>query len=262
VEGASSRAPTYPPWPSPAPVGVVPCLAVSADSRAPRLSAPHPLPPTSRLLPAARLQGSSELDQLNGIFKLLGTPSESSWPKFSSLRAVQMGLLGPFAEHHTISLGPDGALCKLPKNMLRKRLPAEGYTPALALQAAQAAQAAAQAAAASGAAPPPPPPCLYKTTALGDSGYELLNSMLTCDPERRSTAAAALHHAWFSAEPLPQPLSRAEIRQMRRQRDEAIASGAHQQAIAQQRAQAASKVAAEHAATIAASIQQRFGFAR
>ena len=62
----------------------------------------------------------------------------------------------------------------------------------------------------------------------------LLNSALACDPAQRVSAAAALEHSWFSAEPLPAPLSRVEIRQLRRNRDEAISSGAHQLAIAQQ----------------------------
>ena len=197
------------------------------------------------------VMGTGDLDQINGIFKLLGTPSEQSWPQFSSLKVVQSATL-PFVENHTISLGPDGALCKLPKNLLRKRLPAEGYTPEIAraeAQAAQAAQAAGQ----------PAPPCAHKTTALSDSGYDLLNSMLTCDPQQRGTASAALEHSWFKCEPLPMPLSRAEIRMLRRQRDDAIASGAHQQAIAQQRAHVASKVAAEQAAAIAASIRERMG---
>ena len=55
------------------------------------------------------------------------------------------------------------------------------------------------------------------------------------------------------------PLSRSEIRQLRRNRENAISSGAHHQALAQQRAQAASQVAATHAAAIAATIKERMG---
>jgi cell division cycle 2-like protein len=180
------------------------------------------------------MQGTGDLDQINTIFRLLGTPSEQSWPKFSSMHAVQSGLI-PFVENHTISLGTDGALAKLPKNSLRKRFPASGYTPA--------AQSTSQ----------------HRTTALSENGFELLNSTLTCDPEQRASAGVALGHAWFREAPLPTPLTRSEIRQLRRNRDEAISSGAHQQAIAQQRAQAASKVAAEQAAAIAATIKERMG---
>ena len=88
----------------------------------------------------------------------------------------------------------------------------------------------------------------FRTTALSDAGFALLNSALTCDPSQRVSAAAALEHSWFLAEPLPAPLSRVEIRQLRRNRDEAISSGAHQLAIAQQRAQ-------QNASAIAASIR-------
>ena len=185
------------------------------------------------------VQGTGDLDQINCIFKLLGTPSESSWPAYGSLQVVQSATL-PFVESHTISLGSDGSLVKLPKNLLRKRFPAEGYVPPAPGQ-------------------PPPPPQQHRTTALSDAGFELLNGMLTCNPEQRATAASALQHPWFTAEPLPAPLSRFDIRQLRRQRDEAISSGAHQQAIAQQRAQAASKVAQEQAAAIAAAMRERMG---
>jgi len=185
------------------------------------------------------MQGTGEIDQINTIFKLLGTPSEHSWPKFPSMRAVQVAVF-PFVDYHTISLGPDGSLVKLPKNSLRKKFPAEGFTPdasAIALQ----------------------PQPQHRSTALSESGFALLNAALTCDPEQRVTAAAALEHVWFQEEPLAVPLSRSEIRQLRRNRDDAISSGAHHQALAQQRAQAASKVAAEHAAAIAATIKERMG---
>lgn len=173
------------------------------------------------------MQGTGEADQINTIFKLLGTPSEHSWPKFSSLPAVQVAVF-PFVDSHTISLGPDGALIKLPKNQLRKKFPAV-------------------------------PPSQSRTTALSDCGFELLNSTLNCNSEQRISASSALDHAWFKEEPMPVPLSRSEIRQLRRNRDDAISSGAHHQALAQQRAQAASHVAAQHAAAIAATIKERMG---
>jgi len=194
------------------------------------------------------VQGTGEIDQINSIFKLVGTPSEYSWPKFPSLRAVQSALL-PFVDCHTISLGPDGSLVKLPKSSLRKKFPAEGFTPDAASPAQQQQQPQ----------PQPQPQQQPRRTALSDCGFELLSSALTCDPEQRVTAGAALEHAWFKEEPLPVPLSRSEIRQMRRNRDDAISSGAHHHALAQQRAQVASKVAAGHAAAIAATIKERMG---
>ena len=142
----------------------------------------------------------------------------------------------PFVDVHTISLGPDGSLIKLPKSSLRKKFPQEGgYSPDVASTEQS------------------------RRTALSDSGFDLLSALLTCDPEQRVKAAAAMEHVWFLEEPLPVPLSRSEIRQMRRNRDDAINSGAHHQALAQQRAQVASKVAAEHAAAIAATIKERMG---
>ena len=199
------------------------------------------------------VQGTGEIDQINSIFKLVGTPSEYSWPKFPSLRAVQAALL-PFVDCHTISLGPDGSLVKLPKSSLRKKFPAEGFTPDAASPALQQQQPQPQP-----QQPQPQPQPQPRRTALSDCGFELLSSALTCDPEQRVTAGAALEHAWFKEEPLPVPLSRSEIRQMRRNRDDAISSGAHHHALAQQRAQVASKVAAGHAAAIAATIKERMG---
>jgi len=180
------------------------------------------------------LQGTSEPDQVNTIFKLLGTPSEHSWPNFSKLKAVENGLL-QFVECHLIKLGPDGELIKLPKSQLRQKFPAQGYTASAATLGQ------------------------FRTTALSDVGFELLESLLTCDPERRASARGALESPWFTEEPLPAPLSRSEIRNLRRNRDDAVNSGAHHLAIAQQKAQVASKVAAENAAMIVQTIKEKMG---
>ena len=180
-------------------------------------------------------QGASEPAQVDAIFRLLGTPSEHSWPAFGSLRGVQLQLQ-PFVENFTMSLGADGELKRMPKNALRKKLPAVGA----ALSAAGA-------------------PSQHRTTALSDAGFELLNSALTCDPAQRVSARAALDARWLSEEPLPTPLSRREIRQLRRDRDEAIASGAHHLALAQQKAQANAAQAQASAHAIAASIKARMG---
>ena len=158
-------------------------------------------------------QGTSEPDQLNVIFRLIGTPSEHSWPAFPTLPSVASGLY-TFVENFSMSLGPDGSLIRMPKNALRKSFPAVGYTPAAAALSQ------------------------YRSTALSDAGFDLLNTMLTCDPDQRATAAGALDHCWFTADPPPVPLSRSEIRQLRRNRDDAINSGAHQLALAQQRVHA------------------------
>lgn len=182
------------------------------------------------------MQGTGELDQLNTIFRLLGTPTDHSWPTFSALPANAM-LKFPLVDNVTISLGADGQIVKLPKSALRKKFPADGWTPSVAYVAAT-----------------------HKTTALSEAGYELLSGFLTCDPANRLSAAAALRHAWFSESPLPVPLSPAEIRQLSTNREEAIASGAHTQALAQQRAAVARQFASEQAAQIAAQLKMRAGW--
>lgn len=42
---------------------------------------------------------------------------------------------------------------------------------------------------------------------LTDRGLELLNAMLTYDPDRRISARDALAHPYFSEDPPPKPLS-------------------------------------------------------
>ena len=181
-------------------------------------------------------QGMSEADQINTVFKLVGTPSDRSWPGYDALPAVASGLFN-IVDVQERRLGPDGALVLLPKSSLRKKFPPEGSVSAGA--AARPGQS--------------------RTTALSDAGFDLLSSFLTPDPAQRATAAAALHHAWFGAAPPPQPLSRPEIRQLRRNREHAISSGAHQQAIAMQQQQASIRAAADNASLIAASIKERLG---
>jgi len=180
-------------------------------------------------------QGTGENDQINCIFRTMGTPSEHSWPEYPTLPAVTSGLF-VITELHQMTLGPGGELIKLPKNTLRKKFPAVGYSPTAATALNQ-----------------------YRTTALSDAGYEMLNAALTPDPKERVNANKALYYSWFTEEPLPVPLSRSEIRQLRRNRDEAIKDGTHELQIQQQRAQANARIAADSAAQIAANIKARMG---
>ena len=39
---------------------------------------------------------------------------------------------------------------------------------------------------------------------LSESGIDLLNQLLTYDPEKRITARAAMNHPWLAESPLPQ----------------------------------------------------------
>merc|ERR1719291_670490 len=77
-------------------------------------------------------QGTGENDQINCIFRKMGTPSEHSWPEYPSLPGVSSALF-VISELHIMQLGPTGDLIKLPKNTLRKSFPAVGYTPTAAV---------------------------------------------------------------------------------------------------------------------------------
>lgn len=96
--------------------------------------------------------GTTEISQVDNIFRLLGTPDETSWPGFSKLPKAKVRFV------------------KQPDNLLRNKFPAASFT-----------------------GPPP----------LSNAGFDLLNKLLTCDPEKRITADAALNHQWFRELPLP-----------------------------------------------------------
>ncbi|XWS34607.1 hypothetical protein CRYUN_Cryun21dG0052700 [Craigia yunnanensis] len=117
--------------------------------------------------------GKTEFDQLDKIFRILGTPNETIWPGFSKLPGVKVN----FVKHQY--------------NLLRKKFPATSFTG---------------------------------TPVLSDAGFDLLNKLLTYDPEKRITAKAALNHEWFREVPLPKtkafmptfPAQHAQDRRMRR----------------------------------------------
>lgn len=96
--------------------------------------------------------GKTEFDQLDKIFRTLGTPNETIWPGYSKLPGVKVN----FVKHQY--------------NLLRKKFPATSFTG---------------------------------SPVLSDSGFDLLNRLLTYDPERRITAEDALNHEWFREVPLP-----------------------------------------------------------
>ncbi|KAK4357602.1 hypothetical protein RND71_023212 [Anisodus tanguticus] len=117
--------------------------------------------------------GRTEVDQIDKIFRILGTPNETIWPGFSRLPGVKVN----FVKHQY--------------NNLRKIFPATAFTG---------------------------------STVLSDAGYDLLNKLLTYDPEKRITADAALNHEWFREVPLPKskefmptfPAQHAQDRRVRR----------------------------------------------
>ncbi|XP_013591643.1 PREDICTED: cyclin-dependent kinase G-2 [Brassica oleracea var. oleracea] len=104
------------------------------------------------LAKAPLFNGKTEFDQLDKIFRVLGTPNESIWPGFSKLPGVKVN----FVKHQY--------------NLLRKKFPATSFTG---------------------------------SPTLSDAGFDLLNKLLTYDPERRITVDDALKHEWFSEVPLP-----------------------------------------------------------
>ncbi|WCJ38694.1 Protein kinase superfamily protein [Euphorbia peplus] len=121
----------------------------------------------------ALFNGKTEVDQLDKIFRILGTPNETIWPGFSKLPGVKVN----FVKHQY--------------NLLRKKFPATSFTG---------------------------------SPVLSDAGFDLLNKLLTYDPEKRITAEAALNHEWFREVPLPKskdfmptfPAQHAQDRRLRR----------------------------------------------
>ncbi|KAI7996865.1 Cyclin-dependent kinase G-2 [Camellia lanceoleosa] len=111
--------------------------------------------------------GKTEFDQLDKIFRILGTPNETIWPGFSKLPGVKVN----FVKH--------------------QKFPATSFTG---------------------------------SPVLSDAGFDLLNQLLTYDPEKRITAEDALKHEWFREVPLPKskefmptfPAQHAQDRRLRR----------------------------------------------
>nr|WNT93103.1 CDKG1-1 protein [Phyllostachys edulis] len=96
--------------------------------------------------------GKTEIDQLNKIFKILGTPNEQIWPGYSKLPGASVKFV------------------KQQYNRLRDKFPAASFTGG---------------------------------AILSEAGFDLLNRLLTYDPEKRISADAALKHEWFCEVPLP-----------------------------------------------------------
>ncbi|KAL1539270.1 cyclin-dependent kinase [Salvia divinorum] len=117
--------------------------------------------------------GKTEVEQLDKIFRILGTPNETIWPGFSQLPGVKVN----FVKHQY--------------NLLRRKFPATSFTG---------------------------------SPVLSDAGFDLLNRLLTYDPDKRISAEEALNHEWFHEVPLPKskefmptfPAHHAQDRRMRR----------------------------------------------
>jgi cell division cycle 2-like protein len=97
-------------------------------------------------------KGKSEIDQLDKIFKTLGTPNEKIWPDFATLPGVKCNFV------------------KQPYNKLREKFPAASFSG---------------------------------RPTLSEAGFDLLNRLLTYDPNKRISSDEALNHEWFRELPLP-----------------------------------------------------------
>ncbi|CAL4943337.1 unnamed protein product [Urochloa decumbens] len=53
--------------------------------------------------------------------------------------------------------------------------------------------------------------CKYPETKLSEEGFEVLSGLLTCNPDKRLTAAAALKHPWFAKMDEPQLPKKDEV---------------------------------------------------
>ncbi|KAL6652485.1 hypothetical protein ACP70R_011410 [Stipagrostis hirtigluma subsp. patula] len=96
--------------------------------------------------------GKTEFEQLDKIFRTLGTPNEKIWPGYAKLPGVKVNFV------------------KQPYNRLRDKFPAASFSG---------------------------------RPILSEAGFDLLNRLLTYDPDKRISADDALKHKWFSEVPLP-----------------------------------------------------------
>lgn len=99
-------------------------------------------------------RGNSEIDQLDKIFRTLGTPNEKIWPDFVTLTGAKCNFV------------------KQPYSKLREKFPAVSFSA---------------------------------RPTLSEAGFDLINRLLTYDPDKRISSEEALNHEWFRELPLPKP---------------------------------------------------------
>ena len=99
----------------------------------------------------------TEIEQIDRVFSVLGTPTDETWPGFSEMKMCKKV---KFKYH--------------PGSKLRSMFPKFAFTGGQA--------------------------------TLSNTGFDLLEGMLSYDPGRRLTARQAAEHPWFDEIPRPQEL--------------------------------------------------------
>ncbi|KAK3259421.1 hypothetical protein CYMTET_31584 [Cymbomonas tetramitiformis] len=114
--------------------------------------------------------GKSEVDQLKLIFSMLRVPKDDNAADLISLMEAKGGKppAEPTAEE---------------RKFLRQVVPENGYDPRDVHGASR-----------------------FNTTALSETGFQLLSEMLCLSPSKRITAVEALEHPWFKEKPAPELL--------------------------------------------------------
>ena len=109
------------------------------------------------------LPGSSDIDQLEKIWQLCGTPNQHTWPNYDALPGCE----GVKRFNQTYS----------------KKLRAAYERLELVIRN------------------PPKPNTTF--TSIGTETCDLMDKLLTCNPSDRITASQALDHDYFWTDPLP-----------------------------------------------------------
>ncbi|KAJ3675440.1 hypothetical protein LUZ60_004482 [Juncus effusus] len=111
--------------------------------------------------------GKNEVDQLDKIFKILGKPSEDDWPGYKKLPGSKVR----FTQQQPNKLSGNNF-----KEKLRLLRSSRGRNPLM---------------------------MFHSDSTLSQKGFDLLDKLLTYDPEKRIRAEEALEHPWFNEVPLP-----------------------------------------------------------
>ena len=122
-------------------------------------------------------KGESEIDQLQKIVATMGVPSEENWPGYGDLPSAKVFKWKASAKPAAAKAGERGK-----NRALRAKFPRETSSAAFTDANSQ--------------------------RHLNDTGFDLLEGLLTMNPKGRLSAAAAQGHAWFAEDPTALPTDR------------------------------------------------------